>query len=70
MFQIFFAAISIALIGIILLQQKSSSLGSMAGADSGDELVQTRRGADKILHNATIVLALIFAGAGIWAMIF
>ena len=70
MFEIFFAIISLMLIGVILLQQKSSSLGSMAGMDSGDELVQTRRGVDKFLHNATIVLALIFAGAGIWAMVF
>ncbi len=70
MFNIFFTAVSVLLIVVILLQQKSSSLGSMMGADSGDELVQTRRGADKFLHNATIALSLAFAGAGIYAMIF
>ncbi len=70
MFQIFFTTISVLLVVVILLQQKSSSLGSMMGADSGDELVQTRRGADKILHQATVALALAFSIGGIYAMIF
>lgn len=70
MFEIIFAAISVTLIALVLIQQKSSSLGSMMGADSGDEMVQTRRGADKVLHQATVIVALIFALAGIYAMIF
>ena len=70
MFQIFFTIISILLVVVILLQQKSSTLGSMAGADSGDEMVQTRRGPDIFLHRATIALALLFSGAGLYAMIF
>lgn len=70
MFEIVFMAISIMLVGVVLLQQKSSSLGSMMGADSGDEMVQTRRGADKFLHQATIILALLFALGGIYAMVF
>lgn len=67
-FKIFFAIISVLLITVILLQQKSSALGSMMGGDSGDEMVQTRRGADKFLHRATIVLALLFAGAAVYSM--
>ena len=65
MFQIFFTIVSVLLVLVILLQQKSSSLGSMMGADSGDEMVQTRRGADRFLHLATIALALAFAGGGL-----
>ena len=69
MFQIFFTIVSVLLVLVILMQQKSSSLGSMMGADSGDEMVQTRRGADRFLHLATIALALAFAGGGLAVMI-
>lgn len=71
MFQLFFTVISVMLIVVVLLQQKSSSLGSMMGGDSGgEEMAQTRRGADKFLYRATLVLAFLFAGAGIYAMVF
>lgn len=71
MFQIYFTVISVALIAVVLLQQKSSSLGSMmGGSDGGDEMVQTRRGADVFLHRATLVLGVLFAGGAIYAMIF
>lgn len=68
MFQIFFTVVSVLLVAVILLQQKSSALGSMMGADSGDEMVQTRRGADKVLHYATVILAIAFAGGGLAVM--
>lgn len=70
MFQIFFTVVSVLLVIVILMQQKSSSLGSMMGADSGDEMVQTRRGADRFLHYATIGLAFAFAGGGLAVMMF
>ena len=49
------AVLSIAL---ILLQQRGASLG--AGFGASGELYTTRRGLDKSLFNATIVLAVIF----------
>jgi preprotein translocase subunit SecG len=70
MFQIFFIAVSILFIIAVLLQQKNSGLGSMVGGGAGEELAQTRRGADKFLHNATIVLATLFFGGGIYSMFF
>ncbi len=42
----------------ILLQQRGASLG--AGFGSSGELFTTRRGIDKSLYEATIVLAVIF----------
>lgn len=42
----------------ILLQQRGASLG--AGFGSSGELYTTRRGLDKNLYEATIVLAVIF----------
>ena len=45
----------------ILLQQRGASLG--AGFGSSGELFTTRRGVDKNLYEATIVLAVIFVGS-------
>lgn len=43
---------------VILLQQKGSGLGSAFGGSSN--VYSTKRGVDKILHYATIVIAVIF----------
>lgn len=51
--------ISILLIGVILLQQKGSGLGSTFGSEGGN-LYSTKRGVEKILFYATIVLAAVF----------
>jgi len=64
-FTIAYAVVAFLLITVVLLQQKNSSLGSMMGADAGDEMAQTRRGTDKFLHRATIVLSVLFALGGI-----
>ena len=51
-------ASSIFMILFILLQARGATLG--AGFGSSGELYTTRRGLDKNLHEATIVLAIIF----------
>ena len=68
MFQIFFGTVSVLFILVVLLQQKNSTLGSMMGGDMGEEIAQTRRGADQFLHRATIVLSILFVGGGLYAM--
>ena len=61
---IYFVGVSVLFIASVLLQAKNSSLGSMMGTDSGDEMVQTRRGAEKFLHRCSLLLAfLLFGGA-------
>ena len=46
----------------ILLQNRGDGMGSMGGADdSAGDVYSTRRGAEKILHNGTIILAVLFA---------
>jgi len=45
----------------ILLQSRGASLG--AGFGSSGELYTTRRGTDKSLFEATIILAVIFVGS-------
>ena len=51
-------ASGVLMIASILLQQRGASLG--AGFGSSGELYTTRRGLDKNLFEATIVLAVIF----------
>ena len=56
--QILTVASAILMVACILLQQRGASLG--AGFGSSGELFTTRRGLDKNLFEATIVLAVIF----------
>lgn len=48
----------ILVIILVLLQARGASLG--AGFGSSGELFTTRRGIDKSLHEATIVIAIVF----------
>ena len=38
------------------------------GGGAGEEIAQSRRGADKFLHRATILLAILFLGGAMGAM--
>lgn len=55
--------ISIALVGVILLQNRSAGLGSAFGG--GSEGMYIRRGSEKRLYQATIVLAFLFIAVAI-----
>lgn len=57
------------LIGAVLLQQTGSGLGGAFGGDNFSAGFHTRRGAEKILFNATIVLAVLFALTAFVALI-
>ncbi|MDO8590224.1 MAG: preprotein translocase subunit SecG [bacterium] len=53
--------LSILLIGGVLLQRSEASLGSAFGGDSAIGGRFMRRGFEKILFNATVVVAILFA---------
>lgn len=53
--------LSVLLIGAILLQQTGASLGGAFGADNFSSGFHTRRGLEKTLFQATIVIAILFA---------
>ena len=55
--------VSALLVTAILLQQKGTGLGAAFGG--GSEIYSTKRGAEKVLHNSTIVLSIIFCGLGL-----
>lgn len=52
---------AVLMLAAILMQARGASLG--AGFGSSGELFTTRRGTDKSLYEATIVLAVIFVGS-------
>ncbi len=58
------AVVSVLVIILILLQERSSAggLGGLFGAGGDGGFYQTRRGMEKFLFWATIVLILVFAG--------
>ncbi len=53
--------LSVMLITTILLQQTGSSLGGAFGADNFGSQFNTRRGLERTLFRASIVLAVLFA---------
>ncbi|KKU84054.1 MAG: Preprotein translocase, SecG subunit [Parcubacteria group bacterium GW2011_GWA2_47_8b] len=56
-------ATSVILIVLILIQERSAGAGGLFGGGGGDSgFYQTRRGFEKLLFVATIVLSIIFAG--------
>ncbi len=54
--------ISVVLIVLILLQERSSGLSGMFGGGGEGEFYQKRRGLEKMIFRATVVLVIIFAG--------
>ena len=60
--------ISILLIIVILLQQKGSGLGGAFGGESN--VYRSKRGIEKTLYYATIVLAVLFAAATLFKLFY
>jgi len=54
-------ALSVLLIGSVLLQRTGASLGGAFGADNFSSGFHTRRGLEKNLFYATIILGILFA---------
>lgn len=60
-------AISVALIVLILLQERSAGLSSLFGSESG--YYQTRRGLERVVFAGTIILGIIFIGLALWQLV-
>lgn len=62
--EIFLLIISIVIMAVVLLQQRSSGLG---GAFGGNDMVFTsRRGAERSLYRLTILLGIIYVALGLY----
>ncbi len=57
--------LSLLLIIGIVLQQRGAGLGGAFGGDNCSSTFYKRRGAEKFLFNATIVIALLYVAAAI-----
>lgn len=60
--------LSILLIGGVLLQQRGAGLGGAFGGNDSGETYYTRRGAEKVLFQGTIIVAVLFALASLLAL--
>lgn len=60
--------VSVILIGLVLIQERSSGLSSVLGG--GGTPYHTKRGAEKIVHSATIISAALFVILAILNLIF
>lgn len=58
---------AILMVAAILLQQRGASLG--AGFGASGELYTSRRGLDKSLYRATVVMAIIFVASIVGGML-
>lgn len=56
--------ISVALVVLILLQQQGSGLGAMFG-NAGGESYRSKRGAEKLFYNLTIIMIVMFIVNGL-----
>mgnify|MGYP003396189824 FL=1 len=59
---------SLLLVVLVLIQKASPDMGATLGGD-GSSFLQTRRGAERFLFILTIVVAVIFAGASLAAVV-
>jgi protein translocase SecG subunit len=59
--------IAIAIIALILLQERSSGMSGLFGGGEGG-FYQARRGMEKTIFIATIVLAVLFVGLAVWQL--
>lgn len=65
MLSIFSIIISIVLIVLILLQDRSTGTSGLLGGTAADASYQTRRGLERVIFISTIVAAILFAAIGI-----
>ena len=62
--------VSIAIIVLILLQQRSAGMsGLLGGGDSGG-VYQTRRGMERAAFYATIILSIVFVALALYQLVY
>jgi len=59
--------LSVAIVALILLQERSSGMSGLLGGE-GIGFYQARRGAEKIIFYATIVLVVVFVAIALYGL--
>ncbi len=62
-------ALSLALIVLVLLQRSEAGLGQSFGGTGSGGAFHTKRGAERVLFIATIVVGILFAASALGALI-
>ena len=68
MISIIYILVTVSLVTLILLQQRSAGMSSLFGGDSGG-FYQARRGLERFFFGSTIVLAIVFVALSVWQLI-
>jgi len=61
--------LAVVIIGLILLQERSSGMSGLFGGGGDDSYYQTRRGMERFIFIATIVAAVIFVALAVWQLL-
>jgi protein translocase SecG subunit len=61
--------LAVVIIGLILLQERSSGMSGLFGGGGGDNYYQTRRGMEKFIFISTIVASVVFVALAIWQLV-
>lgn len=61
--------LSVALTILILLQERSGGTSGLLGGGDGGGFYQARRGMQRVIFGATIVIAIVFAGLAVAELI-
>ncbi len=61
--------LAVIIIGLILLQERSSGMSGLFGGGGDDSYYQTRRGMEKFVFIATIVASVIFVALAAWQLL-
>jgi protein translocase SecG subunit len=59
--------LAVAIVGLILLQERSSGISGLLGGE-GSGFYQARRGMEKIIFYSTIVLIVVFVGIAVYRL--
>jgi len=62
-------AISVIIIGLILLQERESGLSGLFGGGDAGGVYQARRGMEKGIFIATIVFTVVFVGLSVASLV-
>lgn len=60
--------LSVILILLVLLQQSEAGLGSLTGDNSSGGVMRSKRGLEKVLFIATIIVSILFVTISVWAL--
>ncbi len=69
MIQLIYILVTVALVTLILLQQRSAGMSGLFGGGESGGFYQARRGMERFFFGSTIVLGVIFVALSLWQLL-